>query len=444
MIPPGWRDGVAVAGLGSSGVAVSRLLLARGVTVYASDVAATESVCRAADALRSAGATVDVGGHDLDRVRSSRALILSPGVPPTAPVVVAAREAGLPVLAEVDVACRDITGARYIGITGTNGKTTTTSLIRHLLQTAGVDAVEAGNIGRPLSDVALEDHVPAWLVVEVSSFQLHDAPSFTPDIGVLTNLAPNHLDRYASLEEYYADKALLFRHHHPEATWVLNGDDDAVRAMTSPIEGHKRYFGFAATAAASYDRGDGWLRLHGRPLISRKDFSLLGEHNVANALAAALAADAAGASAEAIGTGLASFEALPHRLEPVAVVGGVAWINDSKATNVGATVVAIRSMTQPFVLLLGGRHKGQPYTAIGDALGPMCRAVLAYGEAAPIIESDLPDVERVASLEDAVDRARTIAPGGAAVLLSPACSSFDAFENYVARGERFRTLVREL
>jgi UDP-N-acetylmuramoylalanine--D-glutamate ligase len=392
------------------------------------------------------GVAVDVGRHDLARIRGATAVVVSPGVPPSAPVVAAAREAGVEIVAELDLGARALDRSRLIAVTGTNGKTTTTLLIAHLLEAAGRRAVAAGNVGYALTEVALQETPPAWVAVEASSFQLHDAPGLAPAIGVVTNLAPDHLDRYPDVGEYYADKRLLFRNAGADSVWVLNAADPAVEDLAAGVVGRRRRFRLDREADAWFDRVAGRLVLDGAPLLPRAELRLLGDHNVENALAAALAAHAAGADRTALTRGLASFRAPPHRLEPVRVVGGVTWINDSKATNVAATLVALRAMTGPFVTILGGRHKGQPYTALGSALA-RCRAVVAYGEAADLVRRDLAGataVEVIPPFDDAVRRAGAMARPGDTVLLSPACASFDQFENYEARGERFRAVVNGL
>jgi UDP-N-acetylmuramoylalanine--D-glutamate ligase len=444
MIPEAWHGGeVAVVGLGRSGVAATRLLARAGVTVYASDAARPGLP---ADLGALPGVTLECGSHDLARIRRARAVVISPGVPPTAAPLAAAGAARVPVVAELDLGFQALDGARVIGVTGTNGKTTTTALTAHLLRTAGVSAEAAGNIGRPLSDIALDPHPYAWLVVEVSSFQLHDSPHFAPAIGVLTNLSPNHLDRYPSLAEYYADKRLLFRNAAPASLWVLNGDDGAVVELARGAAGTQRRFSLAARAEGWYDRPAGVLRVGAAQLIAREELSLLGDHNVANALAAALAAEAAGVPLADLAQGLRTFHALPHRLELVRDVDGVRWINDSKATNVASTVVAIAAMDRPFVLLLGGRHKGEPYRRLGPMLA-RCRQVIAFGEAAPLVRRDLEDAVSLVVASDFADvlrRARAAARPGDAVLLSPACSSFDMFRDYEERGATFRALVEAL
>ncbi|HXF94824.1 MAG TPA: UDP-N-acetylmuramoyl-L-alanine--D-glutamate ligase [Gemmatimonadales bacterium] len=449
MIPESWRRGeVAVVGLGKSGVAATRLLARQGVRVYASDAAQRPCGREVAEELAaSPGVTLDFGRHDLARIGRAAGLVLSPGVPPDAPPVVAARGAGVEIVSELDLGFRALSGVRVIAVTGTNGKTTTTALVAHLLRAAGLRAAEAGNIGRPLCDIAVSGERYQWLAVEVSSFQLHDSPHFAPEIGVLTNLAPDHLDRYPSVDAYYADKRLLFRNARDEDVWVLNADDAAVLQLAAGAKGARVRFSLRGPAEGWYEASAGRLLLGGTELVRREELRLLGDHNVANALAAALAVHEAGVAPGAIAEGLRSFRALPHRLEPVREVNGVLWINDSKATNVASTLVAIEAMQRPFVLLLGGRHKGEPYTRLAPSLRDRCRLVVAFGEAGPLIERDLAGavpLERGATFEDVVARARRAARPGDTVLLSPACSSYDMFKNYEERGAAFRRLVEAL
>ena len=452
MIPETWRGNgvVAVIGLGKSGVAATRLLAREGVRVYASDASDHPYGGDALEALRTLrGVALDVGRHDLARIRGAAAVIVSPGVPPEAPPLAAARAARVPILSEIDLGFQALagTGTRVIAITGTNGKTTTTALVAHLLRGGGLRAEAAGNIGRPLVDIALGSDRYQWLAVEVSSFQLHDSPHFAPDIGILTNLAPDHLDRYASVEAYYADKRLLFRNAGPDHLWVLNGDEPAVLALAEGEPGRRALFSLRRPADGWYDAAARRLLLGRDALLARAELGLLGDHNVANVLAAALAVREAGVTPALIGQGLRSFRALPHRLEPVREVGGVRWINDSKATNIASTVVAVDAMDRPFVLLLGGRHKGEPYTRLAALLREKCRLVIAYGEAGPLVAQDLGGqvpLERGTTFEDVVARARRAAQPGDAVLLSPACSSYDMFKNYEERGATFRKLVEQM
>lgn len=452
LVPNAWRRPggfVAIIGLGKSGVAAARLLAREGVRVYASDASDHPYAGEAADALKHIPQVdVEIGRHDLNKIRQAAGVVVSPGVPPDAPVLTAARHAGVEIVSELDLGFRALAAlqpdTRSIAITGTNGKTTTTALVAHLLSAAGLRATSAGNIGRPVTDLALTGESYQWLSLEVSSFQLHDSPNFAPEIGVLTNLAPDHLDRYPSADAYYADKRLLFRNARAEDVWVLNGDDPLVLKLATGAAGRRVRFSLTQPADAWYDRATQTLRLGADALVQRDELHLLGDHNVANALASTLAVHQAGVPANRIGAGLRSFRPLHHRLEPVRDVDGVLWINDSKATNIAATTVAVIAMERPYVLLLGGRHKGEPYTGLAPLLAERCRLVIAYGEAGPLVEKDLAGkvpLERGTTFEDVVSRARRAAQGGDAVLLSPACSSYDMFKNYEERGATFRRLV---
>jgi len=448
VIPAAWQGReAAVVGLARSGRAAGLLLRTLGNPVYASDAAVSPALEETARALRDAGCEVQLGGHDLTRIGRAALLVVSPGVPPDAAPYRAALEAGVPVVSELDLGARMLPATRLLCVTGSNGKTTTTALIAHLLRTAGLsDAAAAGNIGNPICDVAAGGRAPAWLAVECSSFQLHDAPSLAPAAGVLTNLSPNHLDRYRSLDEYYGDKALLFRNATHESRWVVNGDDAAALGLAAGVAGHLEPFSLDTRLAAGYfDRAAGWLVLRGVPLLRRSELPLLGDHNVQNALAAALALPPE-AEHDALAEGLRTFRALEHRLEPVREVDGILWINDSKSTNVASTAVAVRGMDRPFVLLLGGRHKGAPYTDLRPLLGK-ARAVVAFGEAGDEVEKDLAGaapLERGGDFADVLARARRLARGGDAVLLSPACSSYDMFANYEERGRTFKRIVGAL
>jgi len=350
MMAPALPDGeIAVLGLARSGTAVAKLLLSGGHQVYASDGGRSAAVVESADSLRAMGGHVDVGAHNLERIGRAALVVVSPGIDPAAPPVAAARQAGVPVLSEVDIALRFMPRSRVIAVTGTNGKTTTTALIGHLLRGVGASAVDAGNIGTPLSEIAILASHPDWIALELSSFQLHDTPSLNPTVGVLTNLAPDHLDRYPTASDYYADKARLFANANSASRWVVNADDGRVASMAEGVTGtHYRF--------STEHRADGWmdddgvLQVLGERLVARSDFNLLGTHNVANALAAALAVSVAdeafrdSAARLAMEASLRSFNALAHRLEVVGEIGGVQWINDSKATNVSSTLVAIEGI----------------------------------------------------------------------------------------------------
>jgi UDP-N-acetylmuramoylalanine--D-glutamate ligase len=446
---------IGVLGLARSGLAAARLALARGARVYASDAGASDAAKEAAETIRALGGDAETGGHDLAKLAACSRIVLSPGIPPTAAVLREEAIAGVPVIPEIEFAYGEL-DSEVIAITGTNGKTTVTALIEHLMRASGIDAVAGGNIGTALSELALREPQPTWAVVECSSFQLAGIRRFTPRIGILTNLAPDHLDWYAGLEEYYADKARLFVNASAGSRWILNAEDERARTLIGDAPGTRLYFR-AETPPESEDElggfvSSGTLMIRTEPGRTERlgpvaGLKILGPHNVANALAAALAARLAGASVEGIAEGLTTFRAPPHRLEPVIERDGVLWIDDSKATNVASTRVAVRGMTRPTVLLLGGRHKGEPYAELVPDLAGRVRTVLAYGEAAETIVADLEGrvpVERVdGPFEAVVARARAVAFEGDAVLLSPACSSFDMFRNYEERGRRFAALARE-
>jgi UDP-N-acetylmuramoylalanine--D-glutamate ligase len=442
-----WRaDGreIAVIGLGRSGIAATRLLRREGLAVYASDAgsgASPEDI----EALRQRGATIQTKGHDFDRIARAQLAVVSPGVNPNTPARKAASDAHVPQIAEAELGLLAMPGIKTACITGTNGKTTTTALTAHLLRMGGVGAEAAGNIGTPLTSVAMEPKRPDWLAVELSSFQLHDMPSLRPTIGAVTNLAPDHLDAYPDLAGYYADKARLFLNADAHSLWITNADDPISRGMVSEVPGTHLRFSTKGKADAWFDRPVDRLMLGEVPVASRSSFPLFGDHNVANALLAMLVADRAGVAHSAIAEGLKTFSSLPHRMEPVGEVKGVLWINDSKATNVASTEVAVRGLDRPFILLLGGRHKGEPYTRLAEAAGMRCKAVIGYGEAGAQVEQDLKGklkVIRQGNDFDAVLRtAAGLAEPGDAVLLSPACSSYDMFKNYEERGEIFRAWV---
>lgn len=453
------REGeFAVVGLARSGRAAALLLRKAGLSVYASDSGRTDGAVQAAAELERAGVSVSVGSHDLARIAKASVVVVSPGVPPSAPPLRAAAAAGVPVVSEVEVALRLQPGLRYIATTGTNGKTTVTAMVGHLLRALGHDAADVGNIGTPVSELALRAIPPAWASLELSSFQLHDTPGIYPDVGILTTLSADHLDRYDGVAEYYADKRLLFANATAASIWAVTADNPDVDRMMEGVAGHVARFSTIRTDVdAFYDRATGLLQVLGAPVVARDRLSLPGDHNVANALAALLAvmlADRTHATFTArakLAEAIATFRALPHRLEPVADRGGVLWLDDSKATNVASTTVALAGMQRPTILLLGGRHKGEPYTTLVPELLRTARTVLAYGEAGAQIEADLATLqERVpvvrmagASFDEVVARARSLAVPGDVILLSPACSSFDMFSNYEERGRTFARLAQD-
>lgn len=449
---------VAVIGLGASGVAAARLAAAKGGDVYVSDARTDDAVAARGADLEAEGVHVELGRHDFERMAAADLVVASPGIPPDAPVLRALAERGVRWISEPELAARFFTGS-LIAVTGTNGKTTTTLLVDHLLRASGLRCAAGGNVGGGLapaaSDLARSADQPDWVVLEMSSFQLAGIDRFRPDIGVVTNLSPDHLDRYGSVAAYYADKARLFDNADEESVWVLPAGDADVAALAGDAPGTRRYFGPGPESDAFLDEGVLTLRVDDEiePLLPRSELPLLGAHNALNALAAALTARLAGAGPGGLAAGIGSARPLPHRLEPVREQGGVLWVNDSKATNVAATRSALGSLSRPVVLLLGGKDKGEDFSLLASAIRGRVRRVLAYGAAGARAAGELRqalageprvDVELVEGpLDRVVARAAEIAEAGDVVLLSPACSSFDMYESYEHRGRHFAALARE-
>ena len=414
-----------VVGLARSGQAAARLLATRGERVTGVDSGHPD----AAAGLRDHGVEVLLDVDGVEPVERAAAVIKSPGVPQTAAAVRAARQRGLPVIGELELAWRLLPN-RFVAVTGTNGKTTVTELLGHVWRTAGEPVAVAGNVGTPLASLVGEVGDDATIVCEASSFQLEDSEAFAPECGVLLNVAPDHLDRHEDLDQYLAAKLRLFANQTEDDICVYNGSDPALRGRE--LGGRGRKLDFA-------------------PRAGELPFSLPGAHNAENAAAAAVAAEAMGIAGGAIAEGLRSFPGLPHRLELVAEIDGVAYVNDSKATNVAAAAAAVRSFDRPVRAILGGSLKGERFGELAAPVAERCVACYLIGEAAPAIESDLEQAwqrgvahRSFAGLEDAVAAAAADAVAGDVVLLAPACASFDAYRDYEQRGEHFRALVEAL
>lgn len=451
---PAWANSrVGVLGLARSGRAATRLLLQTGAFVYASDTSDSEELRLQAETLRSLGGDIDLGRHDVDKLERCDLIVVSPGIPPGAAVLRALR--GRRVVSELELAYGFL-DAPVIAITGTNGKTTTTAWIGAMLERAGARVGIGGNIGRALSEIAADVEVQyEWVVVEVSSFQLAYIDRFKPAIGVFLNLCPDHLDWHGGVERYYADKARLFENGDPQSCWVLNGEDPEVQRVADGRPGEMQWFRVGSEPPAGTSGAgmvpDGRLVVRQADwtadLVNRAELQLLGLHNVANALASSLAAICAKAPLDAVRAGLREFQPLPHRLQPVGEKDEVLWINDSKATNVASTRVALESMSRPVVLLLGGRGKGESFAPLLPALRERARAVVAYGETSRQAEAELGQHVRVVredgTFEAVIGRAAHLAEPGDVVLLAPACASFDMFRDYEERGQRFMDLVRQ-
>ena len=422
-----------VVGLGRSGRAAAALLARRGWTVVACDGAAVE-----APELVAAG--VEVRAPSLEPVPGVDLVVKSPGVPGAAPPVAAARAEGVPIWSEIELAARELPNP-LIAVTGTNGKTTTTELTAHLLRAAGREAVACGNQGTPLAGLVDAVDPAAWLVVECSSFQLEDVHEFRPRGAALLNLAPDHLDRHGDVAAYRAAKLRVFAAQRPGDLAILPV------GLAPPGDGSVRHVYEEAPGPDAAAWGADGLHVAGLGrVIGWEEVPLRGRHNRQNALAAAALAAGAGAPAAGLAAGLASFRPVPHRLEPVGSAGGVAFVNDSKATNPDAALAALDAYDHGVHLIAGGRAKGTPFDGLAAAArGAVVRAYLV-GEAAPELagafaRAGVPH-ERCGAVGEAVARAAARARPGETVLLAPGCASFDQFSSYEERGDAFRAAAR--
>jgi UDP-N-acetylmuramoylalanine--D-glutamate ligase len=429
-------------GLGRSGQAVARHLLVRGTTVAVVDDAPGDDARAAAAALGLPLVERPNTETLADLVVRSDVVVPSPGVPAGHPVYRLARAAGVAVRGEVELAFR-WSVCPLVAVTGTNGKTTVTSLIAEMLSASGVPALAAGNIGLPLCDAVENDQLKV-VVAEVSSFQLAFAESFRPIVAVWLNLAADHLDWHGTLDAYIAAKARIWARQGPSDVAVVNADDPVVLAQARSAPSQVVTFGLSSPLA-DYGVVDGWLRGPSGPLLEVSRLPRSMPHDVSNALAASAAALAAGATVEGVRSALLGFAPLPHRLTLVGYAGGVRWYDDSKATNPHAAVAAVEGFDS-VVLIAGGRNKGLDLTALAG-VADRIRAVVAIGEAAPEIAAAFAGIRPVTtatSMAEAVAAAADVARTGDVVLLSPGCASYDWYRSYAARGDDFALAVHAL
>jgi UDP-N-acetylmuramoylalanine--D-glutamate ligase len=443
-----------VVGLGRSGLAATELLLSRGARVTLTDSGAGTALAQAVSAAEKLGARLELGGHRQRTLDSADLIVISPGVPHTIAPLEAARAKGVPVIGEVELAARFIT-APIVAVTGTNGKTTTTKLLGEMLTASGRKTFVGGNIGRALSDCVIAGGDAEVVVAEISSFQLDTTMRFCPRVGVLLNISADHLDRYDGLAVYAASKARLWARMAAEDTLVYNRMDPLIAELVTAAPG--RHLPFWAVAgnreedetAPGARIEQGRIRLHlpaaKTLIVDLSRTRLLGPHNQENIAAAALAALAAGATSQGVQAAVDHFAPLPHRLEPVGRVEEVTYVNDSKATNVDATVRALACFDGPVALIVGGRNKDNDFRELQAAVSAGAQLVVANGECRDEIAAALGDcgvpLEVMATQTEALEVARQAARPGWTVLLSPACASFDQFENYAARGAAFRKTV---
>ena len=430
-----------VIGLGVSGVAAATLLASQGWAVTAND-RATPSDLATRLATLPAGVAVATGGHPLELLDGVTLVVASPGVPWELPLLTEARRRGIEVIAEVELASRALPRVPIVGVTGSNGKTTVTSLLGAIGAAAGWRVGVGGNIGTAASELALAGGWDA-VVLELSSFQLEGCTTLRPRVGVLLNVSSDHLDRHPTMASYLAAKTRIFAHQLANDFAVLNADDPALSGLQVPSRAG--YFSLSTQAADAHLAGDS-LVLGGEPLLRRGELHLLGDHNVANALAAALAASQLGVPTTAIAHALRNATALPHRHQVVAEARGVRWVDDSKGTNIGATAAGLAGYAPRTVhLILGGLGKGQDFRELRPAAEGRLVCIYLIGEAAEQIGAALAGtapIEACGTLDEAVRRAADRARPGEVVLLSPACASFDQFHNYAHRGEEFARLAR--
>jgi UDP-N-acetylmuramoylalanine--D-glutamate ligase len=418
---------VTVVGAARSGIAAALLLAERGARVTLTDIR-PELEARTQGQLRGAGVTVALGPQRRETLTESDLIVLSPGVPLNQPSILEARNSGVPMMGEVELASRWLSG-RIVAITGTKGKSTTTTLTGRMFDEGGLRAVVGGNIGTPLSSQVADSTAETFHIVEVSSFQLETTETFHPWIAVLLNLSSDHLDRHGSMAAYGAAKAKIFANQTSQDWAVINADDPQTLALAQAARARKVLFSVNT------------------PVVPVASIRLIGRHLVTDVMAAATVAQIAGVSHDAIVRAVESFTGLEHALEPVAVIRDVRFFNDSKATNVEAAKQAIEAFDRGLVVIMGGRFKSGDFTLLREPLRSRGATVVAIGEAAPLIREALEGVVPVhaaATLSEAVRQAFDLATEGGTVVLAPACASFDMFRDYAERGQMFKKEVMTL
>ena len=443
---------VLVVGLGKSGLSAAMFLRAQGARVTVSDTRSAVALEKEIPALLEAGIMVESGGHGLLTFRRQDLIVVSPGVPMDTPEVKQVVAFGLPVIGELELASRYLQG-RVVAITGSNGKTTTTTLVGKIFADAGVPTLVGGNIGLPVIDLVANSTQETVSVLEVSSFQLETVEEFHPWIAVMLNITPDHLDRHGSFESYVAAKERIFARQDTKDFLVLNGDDRVTQMCAAQANSEVFWFSGTKTVRRGAFVRDGvivWVEKEGgvtEPVMPVAEIPLKGAHNVENVLAAVCTARLGKIPAESVRASVAGFRAVEHRLELVRKFNEVEYYNDSKATNVDAAMKALASFPGGIHLILGGKDKDSDYSTMADMLKKRVKVVYTVGSAAEKIERQLHGVVKMVAaqtIEAAVAKAAKAAAPGDEVLLSPACSSFDQFENYEHRGRVFRQSVMEI
>jgi len=440
---------VLVVGLGKSGVASALFMKAHGARVTVSDTKSGDELRNEIPVLLDNGITVETGGHGDRTFQGQDLIVVSPGVPVDAPPLVQARSLGESVIGEIELAAQFLPGP-IVAITGSNGKTTTTTLTGEIMTASGFPALVGGNIGTPAISLAERAKPGTVIVLEISSFQLETIQSFRPKVAVVLNVTPDHLDRHRTFEIYAAAKTRIFENQQSEDCAVLNADDSTCVAMSKKTRAQIYWF----SRQNEVERG-AWVRDGNivfrdgsgqREIMQVSEIPLKGAHNLENVLAAVCASVLMGCSAEKIRQAVHGFKAVEHRLEFVASIGGVDYYNDSKATNVDATIKALESFPSNIHLIVGGKDKGSDYTVLNDLLRQRVKRVYTIGAAAAKIESQIKgsEVVHAETLENAIRQAHASAQPGDVVLLAPACASFDQFKSYEHRGRVFKDAVQAM
>ncbi|MDL1967682.1 MAG: UDP-N-acetylmuramoyl-L-alanine--D-glutamate ligase [Deltaproteobacteria bacterium] len=436
---------ILVVGLGVTGIATAQFLINRGASVTVADRKKEQETDSEELLIRESGIRMEPGPHRIETFENADLIVVSPGVPHTIEPVIKAKERGVPVIGEIELASKFITEP-IVAVTGTNGKTTTTTLLGKMLEDSGLKVFVGGNIGNPLIAYVDEEEKAEIVVIEVSSFQLDTIDAFRANVAVLLNITEDHMDRYSDMDAYRKSKARIFKNQQYNDTAVLNGSDSVVRSLSRDILSKKVFF------SSKEEKG---VAISDENIISQEnmsrlleDFKLPGKHNAENAAAASLAALAAGGTFEGVRTALRKFKGLSHRLEYIDTLNGVDFFDDSKATNVDSVAKALETFEKPVVLIMGGRNKGSKFHTLRNLIERHTKKLIVIGEAKEDIKAELGDikpVETATTMEDAVFKAyNAAAKPGDIVLLSPACASFDMYNSYTQRGEAFCRAVAKL
>ena len=431
-------------------MASALFLQQRGATVTVSDTKPPDQLKEEIPLLLDHGMTVETGGHGERTFRGQDLIVVSPGVPYDAPQLVQARLQGEPVIGEIELAAENLVGS-IIAITGSNGKTTTTTLVGEILAAAGVKTLVGGNIGTPAISLVERATPETITVLEVSSFQLETIKTFRPKVAVILNITPDHLDRHRTFDAYVNAKARIFENQQGSDFAVLNEDDETCLKLADVVKAPLFWFSRKKEVGQGAFVSQGRILFrdaHGEAEIMLvSEIPLKGAHNVDNVLAAVCTAALMGCRPDQIRKAVANFKAVEHRIEYVATINGVEYFNDSKATNVDATIKAVESFPKNIHLILGGKDKGTPYTVLRDLLRERVKRVYTIGAAAAKIEAEIQgstEVVHAETLENAIKRAHAVAQPGDVVLLAPACASFDQFKSYEHRGRLFKEVVKGL